>query len=102
MKGLNYRYRGVDSPTDVLSFPQFEGRAASFHPSPLLGDIVINLHAAERQASRFGNTLYEEVRRLLVHGFLHLMGYDHEKNAYQDRKMRKKERDLQDALEAVD
>lgn len=67
-----------------------------------LGDIVINLHAAKRQAGIYGNTLTEEVRRLLIHGFLHLMGYDHEKNSYQNRKMRKKEQELFNALKNMD
>jgi probable rRNA maturation factor len=99
MKKLNNRYRGVEATTDVLSFPIYE----DVNEMPdgrefLLGDIVINLHAARRQSSEHGVTLSEEVRRLLIHGFLHLLGYDHEKNSYQGRKMRKCERELRDAL----
>jgi probable rRNA maturation factor len=99
MKKLNRLYRGVEVTTDVLSFPIYE----NLNEMPegrefLLGDIVINMHAAQRQSSEHGVTLYEEVRRLLVHGFLHLLGYDHEKSSYQDKKMRRCERELRDAL----
>jgi len=103
MKHLNERFRHIARTTDVLSFPVYD--TIEEFPSDreiLLGDIVINLHAANRQAAAYGNTFNEEVRRLLIHGFLHLVGFDHERNAYQRRKMEKKERDLQHALEAVD
>jgi probable rRNA maturation factor len=103
MKELNGRYRDIARTTDVLSFPTY----SNLNEIPgdreiLLGDIVMNLHAAKRQAATYGNTFAEEVRRLLVHGFLHLIGFDHERNVYQKKKMKKKERDLQDALEAMD
>ncbi len=68
----------------------------------LLGDIVINVRAAERQAAGYGLTLDREIRRLLIHGFLHLLGYDHEKNRYQEAKMRRREMEMEDALEALD
>ncbi len=68
----------------------------------LLGDVVINLHAAKRQSASYGNTLDDEVRRLLIHGFLHLLGYDHEAGVYQARKMRQLERKLTHALETLD
>lgn len=82
---LNQRWRGVDSPTDVLSFamtetaPNAEGAgAAARKPDPnLLGDLVISLDTAARQAAEQGHGLDEEIRVLLVHGFLHLCGYDH-------------------------
>ncbi|HCZ11518.1 MAG TPA: rRNA maturation RNase YbeY, partial [Nitrospiraceae bacterium] len=59
-----------------------------------IGDIVINLHKAERQAKEYGVTFHREVERLLIHGFLHLLGYDHEKSKYEARKMRKLEEEL--------
>jgi probable rRNA maturation factor len=66
---LNRDYRGKDKPTDVLSFP---GEAAG------LGDIVISVPTAERNARRLGRTLPQEIDVLALHGFLHVLGYDHE------------------------
>ncbi len=73
---LNRDYRDKDSPTDVLSFAQSEGEA---FPGmiPVLGDLVISLETAERQAAALGHPLAAEVRVLLAHGLLHLLGYDH-------------------------
>lgn len=103
MRELNRRHRGKDRPTDVLSFPIYESpKEIPRDRETLLGDIVINLRAAAKQAPVFGNTLYDEVLRLLVHGFLHLLGYDHERSAYHERKMKTKERELLHALEKVD
>jgi probable rRNA maturation factor len=93
----------MDMTTDVLSFPLYaKMKEIPDQGEILLGDIVINLTAAKRQAFRYGNTFREEVRRLLVHGFLHLMGYDHERNTYQRQKMKKREKELRDACQAVD
>ena len=69
MRALNRRYRGKDRSTDVLSFPA---------PPPLLGDLVISVPYAARQARRRGQRLSREIERLLLHGYLHLLGYDHE------------------------
>jgi len=69
LRTLNRRYRGKDTPTDVLSFPG--GRAG-------LGDIVISLDTAARNAPRFGRTFLQELDILTLHGFLHVIGYDHE------------------------
>ncbi len=80
----------MDKTTDVLSFPQDDRL--------LLGDIVINLQAAKRQAVEYGHSLSRELNRLLIHGLLHLLGYDHEKGRYADRKMRKKEEELLEYL----
>lgn len=99
MKKLNRLYRGVEGTTDVLSFPIYESLSEMPHGGEfLLGDIVINLHAAARHSAEHGVTLAEEVRRLLIHGFLHLLGYDHEKSSYHAKKMRRRERELRDAL----
>jgi rRNA maturation RNase YbeY len=89
---LNCEYRGKDKPTDVLSFSQVEG-AGLVHPS--LGDIVISLDTTRAQARRFGVTLDAELLRLLIHGILHLLGYDHEKvPAREAAAMRRLERRL--------
>jgi probable rRNA maturation factor len=69
VRALNARYRGKDKATDVLSFP---GGPAG------LGDIVISLATAARNAKRFGRTFLQEVDVLALHGFLHVLGYDHE------------------------
>ena len=71
MKALNHQYRGKDEPTDVLSFPMDEDDL------PMLGDIVISVVRAKEQAVEFGHSFERELGFLLVHGFLHLIGYDH-------------------------
>jgi len=101
MRILNRQYRGVDRTTDVLSFPQI---AHSSQLSALgsqqfvLGDIVINLHKAKRQAAEYGLTVNEEFKKLLIHGLLHLIDYDHEKNRCHKKRMEKKEKELLDAI----
>lgn len=79
---LNREHRRKDRPTDVLAFPMQEVRAP--RPEPrlpqprgILGDVVISLDTAERQARARRRPLIEEVRFLLAHGLLHLVGYDH-------------------------
>ena len=62
--------------------------------SPLLGDVVISVPVARRQAKAFSHSLDEEVLRLLIHGVLHLVGYDHERSRQQARRMRRKETEL--------
>ena len=79
---LNRNYRGKDMPTDVLSFALNEGEEMIVVNGPeekLLGDIIISLDTATRQAEEFGHSLERELAYLTVHGMLHLLGYDHEK-----------------------
>lgn len=76
IQDLNAQWRQKDEPTDVLSFAMGEGEDADLTPD-LLGDIVISIETAARQGEALGLTLDEEVRVLLVHGLLHLLGYDH-------------------------
>ena len=76
IRGLNARYRGIDRATDVLSFSQREGGAAAGSASAA-GDLVISLETARRNAGRLGVGEGEELRRLAVHGMLHLAGMDH-------------------------
>ena len=75
---LNKQYRGVDGPTDVLAFSMVEGDDfggdVEEHP---LGDVVISVETAQRQAEAQGHDLEKELDMLLVHGLLHLVGYDH-------------------------
>ena len=77
---LNQQYRGFDKPTDVLSFAMGEGEEV-FEQDPTLGDVVISVETAQRQADARGHSLERELRVLLVHGILHLLGYDHEEDA---------------------
>jgi probable rRNA maturation factor len=72
MRRLNSRYRGKDLPTDVLSFP------SAPEAYPHLGDLAISLARARVQAREFGHTTAEELRILMLHGLLHLLGMDHE------------------------
>lgn len=84
IKQINREWRGKDKPTDVLSFPQ-EGSVG--YRYKLLGDVVISLPYAKRQAQEIGLSKKEEVLRLLVHGILHLLGYDHERSEDDERLM---------------
>jgi probable rRNA maturation factor len=76
---LNRRYAGEDRATDVLSFSQEEGEPFASPPEEPrhLGDVIISLETAERQAAEAGHDLDAEVAHLLAHGILHLLGYDH-------------------------
>lgn len=74
---LNRDYRRKDRPTDVLAFAMREGEGGALHPE-LLGDVVISLETARRQAIAGGRTIVSEVTTLLAHGLLHLVGYDHQ------------------------
>ena len=89
MRSLNRKYRNRDYPTDVLAFPMGD---AEKQTATLLGDVVICLPIAIDQASRFDNTSDQEVLRLLIHGTLHLLGYDHEKSEKEAARMQRKER----------
>ncbi len=89
MRRLNREYRKKDRPTDVLAFPMRE----SDNPCPtLLGDVVISVPTALRQAREAGRSVDEELATLLVHGVLHLCGYDHERNEKEAARMHRRER----------
>lgn len=79
VQSLNRNYRGVDAPTDVLSFETQNDNDDFVVPGEehYLGDIVIAAPTANRQAAAMGHTLIEEISLLVVHGILHLLGYDH-------------------------
>ena len=76
---LNRDFRGKDMATDVLSFSQMEGEEFGFE-NHFLGDIVIAVPYVTKQAQGWGHSGFEEVRYLILHGILHLMGYDHDEN----------------------
>lgn len=77
IRELNKAYRDKDKPTDVLSFSQLEG-GNQIASNTLLGDIVISLDTAQSQATELGVSFNQELVRLIIHGILHLFGYDHE------------------------
>ena len=77
IRELNSTFRGKDKPTNVLSFSMQEGEFGDITPD-LLGDVVISVETAQREAQEAGITLEERMSQLLVHGILHLVGYDHE------------------------
>ncbi|MGB8964863.1 MAG: rRNA maturation RNase YbeY [Candidatus Cybelea sp.] len=96
MRTLNREYRGKDAATDVLSF------SLDHPPTPealerLLGDVVISVETARRQAADYDAPLQRELYRLLIHGVLHLMGHDHAQSA-QRRVMEREERRLAEAI----
>ncbi len=93
MRDLNSRFLAIDKVTDVLSFPADPAPAVTGPgPARFLGDIVIATGRAARQARTAGLTEQQEWRRLALHGLLHLLGYDHERD---DGRMRRLERRLQ-------
>lgn len=83
IRELNRRYRGINKATDVLSFPLVERGGAQFVLPPRitreLGDVVVSYDRAVEQARRYGHSLERELGYLVVHGVLHILGYDHEK-----------------------
>jgi probable rRNA maturation factor len=89
MRRLNRRYRGNDSSTDVLAFSIREG---SGPVSSLIGDVVVSIPAAARQARAHRHSEDEELAVLLIHGLLHLCGYDHERGEKEAARMRRRER----------
>ncbi len=99
VRGLNREYAGEDAVTDVLSFSQREGEELVPTPGsvPPLGEVIIALPQAARQASERGRSAEEEVARLLIHGTLHLLGYDHAV-AEEERRMRAREEELLGAI----
>ena len=90
---LNREYLRRDKPTNVLAFSMREGEFSTLHPH-LLGDLVISVETAKRQSNRFGLDGAEMVILLMVHGVLHLIGYEHEGTKKGAREMTLKQRDL--------
>ena len=93
---INKQYRNIDKPTDVLSFPMFQKEEleklmqSDYPVEDVLGDIIISIPKVEEQAAEYGHSFERELAYMLVHGFYHLMGYDHIKE--EDKKeMREKE-----------
>jgi len=90
---LNRRYRSRDHATNVLAFPMGEGKDRGLHPE-VLGDVVISTETAQREAQQRDVTIDEEMALLLVHGILHLLGYDHEADPREAATMEAKEQEV--------
>jgi rRNA maturation RNase YbeY len=90
---LNHRYLRRRGPTNVLAFPMLSGDS-SHPPSGMLGDVVISMDTAISEAQELGEPLPRTVDRLLIHGLLHLLGYDHERSPKEALRMRKEENRL--------
>lgn len=103
IREINNDTRGIDSPTDVLSFPLSEdGYEFDINPitdCQMLGDIVISAERANEQAHEFGQPFEREVAFLTVHSMLHLMGYDHVNSEEEELEMRSRQRVIMSALE---
>lgn len=104
IRSLNREYRGLDKPTDVLSFSQDDTTETGNRPddrpdmpvsSPdeenLLGDVIVSLETARRQAEHYKVSEEEELARLVIHGTLHLLGYDHERSDRDEQAMFEKQ-----------
>ncbi len=94
IRDLNRTYRGKDKPTDVLSFILDE----PVEDYRLLGEIIISVDTAKRQAKELGHSFRDEIKRLIVHGFVHLLGYDHELGGEEERKFKELEEKLLNSL----
>jgi probable rRNA maturation factor len=101
IRELNRQFRGVDAPTDVLAF----GAGTEEHfvtapeSPPYLGDVVISYERALAQAEELGHTLMEELKLLVIHGVLHLLGYNHEEEAAAQTMREREENILSDSQE---
>jgi rRNA maturation RNase YbeY len=95
MRKLNARFRHKDYPTDVLSFPVEDVLPGA---ERLLGDVIISVDKARQQAKERRRSLDEEMTTLLIHGVLHLLGYDHERSAKDARIMTRLEKKIYRAL----
>ena len=99
IRELNRTWRKKDRATDVLSFPQLDADTPVAAGAIVLGDIVISIETAARQAQQAQHDLEAEVRRLLVHGVLHLLGHDHVHGGHQARRMQQQEQRLLQLLD---
>ncbi|MBU2591173.1 MAG: rRNA maturation RNase YbeY [Nitrospinota bacterium] len=90
---LNKEFRNIDKVTDVLSFSQIEGDFPNLTPN-LLGDVVISTEKAKEQAAERGEKTVDEITFLIIHGMLHLVGFDHLDSQEGKEAMRKKEKEI--------
>lgn len=101
IRQLNNQYRKKNKPTDVLSFSLQEGEFSNINPD-VLGDIVISVETATINARKNDLSLEQEINFLIIHGLLHLLGYDHENTTKEEKKqMRQREKELLNVLESL-
>ena len=107
IKEINKEYRNIDRATDVLSFPMFEKdeleakiKNRDFEHVDVLGDLVISIEKVKEQAEEYGHSFERELSYMLVHGFYHLMGYDHIEEE-DKKKMRPKEEKILNDLKIL-
>lgn len=93
MAVMNQQYFGRHGPTNVIAFSMREGRFAEVNPQ-LLGDVIISIETAQQEAADAGIERDERFKQLLVHGILHLLGYDHEKTAPEAQRMEAKSQEV--------
>lgn len=103
IRELNRKFRNIDRQTDVLSFPLFDYTGENEEPPVdefvgMLGDIVISLEQAKKQAEEFGHSFEREAAFLTVHSMLHLLGYDHEAGGDEEADMRRRQREILDRM----
>ena len=103
IRELNKQFRNIDRATDVLSFPLFDYEGESDEPpvdelTGMLGDIVLSLEQAAKQAEEYGHSFEREAAFLTVHSMLHLLGYDHETGEEDEADMRRRQSDIMEAL----
>lgn len=103
IQDLNLRFRGIDAPTDVLSFPLFDFEGETDEPpvdeiQNMLGDIVLNLERTRAQAEEYGHSFEREAAFLTVHSMLHLLGYDHETGEDDEADMRARQRAIMERM----
>ena len=95
IRGINKEYRGRNEPTDVVSFSNRDNPfPLAEMPDEEIGDIYISVDRIIAQAAEYGVTPPEELKRLIIHGVLHLVGYDHERSDADEEAMTRKEEDL--------
>lgn len=103
IKKINKEYRNIDKETDVLSFPMFEKGELEKRKDlnqDILGDIVISIDRVKKQAIDYGHSFERELSYMAVHGFYHLMGYDHMEEE-EKREMRQKEEKILESLKII-
>lgn len=107
IRKINKEYRNIDKATDVLSFPMYEEEELEekiakqhYEHEDVLGDIVISIEKVEEQAKEYGHSFERELSYMIVHGFYHLMGYDHIEEE-DKKKMRPKEEKILNTLKIV-
>ena len=96
MREINKKYRGKNRVTDILSFPESKVLLQKFKIGPAqkiqgLGEIIICLREVKKNAKKFSSSFEKELNKVLIHGILHLLGYDHEKSEIEARRMEEKE-----------